>query len=367
MLFAEIKLRRRLGRDDIEAAVLGGLLLSAGGSGSSGLLRNRAIGEMALSFSGVDLVDAREHAPSALVIVATGIGAPSTSAPRTEPRNGIESARLLLQYIGKPVAAVIPAHVPGLNAWLQASVLGLDLLDVAANGRGHPTIRLGSMGLAMRPDITITQVAVGGRRGEMPVSIVATGDFASTSNIMHAAAAANRGLILASRGPITFEYTSRFGALGALSYQIGLGHAMIAARNGGEGVALAAARFVGGEVLVIGRVIRNSVARKGAFDVGVIAIDGGQRIELGVCNEYMFVERRRERIYAFPDLIATLDPNSGLGLEISELRVGVDVAVIVSKKDNLPLGAGVLDDGAYHEIEQAMGMPFRISAEAPKN
>ena len=347
-------MKRRLTRGDVEAAVYGGLLLSAGGSGGTGADRNRAIGEMALAYSGVDLVDPRGLDDAALAIVVTGVGAPATSRPRTEPRHAIESARLLLHAIDRPVAAVMPAHVPGMNAWLLASVLGLDLLDAATNGRGHPTPTLGAMGLASRPETTIIQTGVGGRRGETPVSIVAKGDFASTSAILRAAASANGGLILAARGPFTIEQVRKQGAALALSYQIDLGRAMLDAGTTGGSRIAAATQFLKGEVLVIGRVVENTVAYNGSLDVGSIVVADRSRIEIGVCNEYMCVEREGQRLFTFPDLIATIDPQTGLALEVSELVIGAEVAVIATSQDQLPLGAGVLEAVAYDEIERAM-------------
>lgn len=348
---------KRLDRDDVEAAIVGGLLLSAGGSGGSGLGRNRAIGEMALTLSGVDLAGADELGDQALVMVASGIGAPASSRPRTEPRHAVESARRLAREIGGTVAAVMPAHVPGLNAWLVASELGIALLDAATNGRGHPTARLGSMGLAQQHDTSIIQVGVGGRRGESSLTVVAKGNFSATSEIMRAAAAANGGLVLASRGPITVDHIRRHGAVGALTTQFELGRAMLAAPRGTA--AETAARFLRGEVLAEGRVISNSVAFDGAFDVGCVQIDGGEPVSLGVCNEYMTAERAGKRLYTFPDLIATIDPATGLGLEVSELVPGREAAVIVANRQGLPLGAGVLEAGAYEEIEQAMGTELR--------
>ena len=60
-------------------------------------------------------------------------------------------ARLLIEKIGRPVAGVICGHVPGFNAWLVASALGLKYVDAASNGRGHPTVKMGGMGLASQP------------------------------------------------------------------------------------------------------------------------------------------------------------------------------------------------------------------------
>jgi DUF917 family protein len=308
---------------------------------------------MALTLSGVDLVEADELGDQALVMVASGIGAPATSRPRTEPRHAVESARRLAREISGALAAVMPAHVPGLNAWLIASELGIALLDAATNGRGHPTARLGSMGLAQQHGSSIIQVGIGGRRGEPPLTVVARGNFSATSEIMRTAAAANGGLVLASRGPVTVSHVRRHGAVGALTSQIELGRVMLAAPRGT--VADAAARFLRGEVLTIGRVTSNSVAFNGAFDVGRILIDGGEPVDLGVCNEYMTVERAGKRRCTFPDLIATIDPATGLGLEVLELVPGREAAVIVAGREGLPLGAGVLETDAYDEIEQAMG------------
>jgi uncharacterized protein len=347
--------KRRLDTADLEAAIIGGLLLSAGGSGGSGIARNRAIGQMALSYSGVDLVDPASLDSDALVIVASGIGAPATSRPRTEPRHAVESARLLLRTTSQTVAAVMPAHVPGLNAWLQASVLGLALLDAATNGRGHPTVKMGGMGLASRPHLSITQAGVGGRRGEQSFSVVAKGDLISTSNIMRAAALENGGLLLATRGPMTVDDVRRFGAAGAISCQIDLGRSMLDAGTEGDRRIAAATSYLKGRILACGKVTANSVVNIGAFDTGWICIDGNDEIRLGVCNEYVCADRDTHRICTFPDLIATLDPSTGIGLEVSELKPGTDVTVIVAEKDNLPLGAGVMEASVYGEIERALG------------
>lgn len=353
---------RRLTRDDVEAAVLGGLLLSAGGSGGSGIARNRFIGEMALAYSGVALVRAEEFCAENLVVVTSGIGAPASSKPRTEPRHAVESARLLIQDAKCQVAAVMPAHVPGMNAWLVASVLGLGLLDAATNGRGHPTPKLGAMGLASSLDVPITQAAVGGGQGKPPLSLVAHAKFSATSEILRNAAVSNGGLILASRGPFRVDWIRQRGAAGALSFQINLGRTIIEAASSSMSVLDAIAQFLKGEILTVGRVQANNVAFDGAFDVGHIDIDGGRIVRVGVCNEYMYADGVDGRAFTFPDLIATVDPKTGIALEVSELREGVDVAVVAARKEMFPLGSGVLDPSAYDEIERAMNVDLKSYA-----
>jgi DUF917 family protein len=76
----------------------------------------------------------------------------------------------------------------------------------------------------------------------------------------------------------------------------------------------------------------------------------------------MCAERDGERLRTFPDLIASLDPRSGIALEVSELKPTTEVAIVATAKDNLPLGAGVLDPSVCEEIERAM--ETRLAAHA---
>src|ERR1700716_1683333 len=62
--------------DDVEAGLVGGLLLSAGGSGRNAVAKNRGLGQMALDYGGVRLVGLDELDPDATIITATAVGAP---------------------------------------------------------------------------------------------------------------------------------------------------------------------------------------------------------------------------------------------------------------------------------------------------
>src|SRR6266446_4009798 len=111
------------------------------------------------------------------VITATAIGAPGVPNPAVVPRDSIDSARRLVAMLDQRPIGVICGHVPGFNAWLVAAALGLDYVDAASNGRGHPTVKMGGMGLASRPDISIIQVASsGGGAASSPLFFVDEGD-----------------------------------------------------------------------------------------------------------------------------------------------------------------------------------------------
>jgi DUF917 family protein len=83
--------------------------------------------------------------------------------------------------------------------------------------------------------------------------------------------------------------------------------------------------------------------------------DGRRTVTLGVYNEFMTADLAGARLATFPDLIGSLDPASGAPLAISELKPGTRVSVLASHRSNIPLGAGVLDEAAYPDIERALG------------
>jgi DUF917 family protein len=218
--------------------------------------------------------------PNATVITATAVGAPGFANWAIKPRDAINAARQLTALLEKPPVAVICGHVPGFNAWLVAAVLGLDYVDAAANGRGHPTVKMGGMGLASRLDLSITQVACSGSKAENShFAVVAEGDIVRTSNVMRQAAVSNGGLIYAARGPLTAGFIKENGATGAIAFQLVLGRAMLAA-SGADRVR-ATVDFLGGTLLVDGEVAKYGGRRR--LDLGQMMRRDGV---LGVCNEF---------------------------------------------------------------------------------
>jgi DUF917 family protein len=330
----------------LEAAVLGGLVLSAGGSGAASSQRHRKLGEAALELGSIALAPLDSFSDEDALLVATAVGAPGAAEAKTEPRDAVDAARVLIEASGCAAKGVMPGHVPGLYAWMIAAALDIPLADAATNGRAHPTVKMGGMGLASQPDVAIWQA--GCAQG---LRVLVHGDLMKTSNIMRAAAVQNGGLINAVRGPHSAAFVRRNGARGSISFALALGDAMLAAR-GPERVAAAAAHLKG-EVLAAGEVVSSSVGYQGGFDIGSIRVG---EVTLGVYNEFMTAERDGKRLATFPDFLGSLDPDSGDPLAISSLTPGKRVAIVVAPMRNLPLGAGVFDPAVYPEIEAAMGL-----------
>lgn len=350
---------RMLTADDVEAGMVGGLFLSAGGSGRNAVAKNRGLGRMALDYGGVRLVGIDELDADASIITATAVGAPGFANWAIRPRDAVDAARRLIETMDKPPAGVICGHVPGFNAWLVAAALGLDYVDAASNGRGHPTVKMGGMGLASRLDLSITQVGSSGSKAEnSEFAVVVKGDIVRTSNLMRQAAVINGGLVYAARGPLSAGFIKENGAAGAITFQLDLGRAMLTAT--GNDRIRATVEFLGGELLVEGEVTENTVTYGGGFDLGQMKVRGsnGEAV-LGVYNEFMTADFGGKRVATFPDMIGTLDPQTGEVVSISESKPGSRVAVIIAHRSRFPVGKGALDPNVFPEVEKAMGVDMR--------
>lgn len=341
-----MKKRRTLGPADLEAAILGGLLLSSGGSGMASSARHRKLGEEALERGRVALVAIEEFADDEDILVSTAVGAPgAASGPegaRTEPQDAIDAANALIQASGAVVNGVMPGHVPGMYAWTIAAALNIPLADAATNGRAHPTQKMGGMGLASNAKHLVWQAA-----SAAGLRAVVHGNMVKTSNVMRAAAVQNGGLMNAVRGPFQAGFVRKHGAPRSITFCLELGEALLKNRLKG------AVDFLKGSVLVEGTVAENNVVYREGFDVGTLRVGD---VTLGVYNEYMTAERDGKRVATFPDFLGSIDPQSGEPLAISELKPGRRVAIVYSSRDNIPLGAGVFDPAVYPEVEAAMGL-----------
>ncbi|MDH7809617.1 MULTISPECIES: DUF917 family protein [unclassified Rhizobium] len=351
-------MKRKLTRQDVEPAMIGGLLLSAGGSGvARSLERHDLAAEVALGYGDISLVSVDALDPDGYVLISTSVGAPGFAKPELVLRDHVDAARSLIERLGKKPDGVICGHVPGFNGWLVAAALDIPYIDAAANGRGHPTVQMGGMGLASKSDAFLYQVAQAGyTETGSKISVIAQGNLVKTSQVMRHAAIISGGLVASARGPYETSFVAANAALGAISFQVDLGKAMLEAAPGSARIR-AAADFMKGDVLVTGTVLENSVVYRNGFDVGRLVIsDGAREIVLGIYNEFMTADRDGQRVATFPDMIGSLDPVTGDPIAIAQLPEGAEVSIVVANRSGFPLGKGALDPSVFAEVEEALGV-----------
>ncbi|HEY9714265.1 MAG TPA: hypothetical protein V6C72_12420, partial [Chroococcales cyanobacterium] len=158
--------------------------------------------------------------------------------------------------------------------------------------------------------------------------------------------------------PVPAAYVKENAAVGAISYALKLGEAMLAAKDDGpEAVIQAAARETKGQIIGRGKVRNAKVDTRDSWDFAKFEIEDEKGIlTLHTMNEYMAVDLDGERISTFPDLISTLSLDTGLPVSVAQMKEGQKIAVLINNKKDLPLGMGAKQPDAYHEVEQHMGI-----------
>jgi DUF917 family protein len=236
-----------------------------------------------------------------------------------------------------------------INGLLQSAVTGLPLVDATCNGRAHPTGPMGSIGISS--DETSLQAGVGGEPGtERRHEIVVEAPLGSAASTVRRAATAAGGLVAVARNPVSAEYVADHAALEVYEQAEAVGRAVQSAADGAA-AADGVASVLDGDVAVTGTVESWDLETTGGFDVGTAVVDGH---ELTFWNEYMTLEHDGERIATFPDLITTLDAETGRPISTANLAKGQSVAVVVAPAASLSLGAGMEDPELFKPVEEAV-------------
>jgi hypothetical protein len=342
----------------VHAAVAGGSVLAAGGGGwvDHGML----VGTTAVQYGTPRLATLDEVEPDALLATVSAIGAPAAIGWEMRPGDYVRALQLLIDAVGEPIAGTVTAQNGSsttCNGWVASAVLGTLVIDAAGDGRAHPTGKMGSFGLAADPDYQTVQAVAGGNRAEdRYLEAVTRGSVRHTANILRTAAEQSGGFIAAARNPLPASFVAAHAAVGAISFALELGEAILAAEpRGPEAMIAATAEHLGGRIIARGPVHGKQLRTEHAFDIGALLVG---ELELGFVNEYMTAESAGERLATFPDVLATLSPTTGRIVSIADIRDGDEIAVLHVDKADVPLGDGVKEPSVYPEVEAMLGKPL---------
>ena len=376
---------RRLGEKDLIAAVWGGSVLGGGGGADPEV--GYSLGKAALDEGSVFLAKVEDLDPEAVVVTAGLVGSPKAGSGGPAPECYVEAFSLLEKGAGVTLEAVNSNECGGLataNGWLQASILGVPVVDAPCNGRAHPTALMGALGLHKDESYVSKQAAVGSK-----TRLYVEGALSDASALVRSLSE-KEGLVAVARNPVTGRYLQENGAKGALSMCIDLGMAMggmIQSQLGfdpfrGDCVgdvgkcdptkqmpaylaANAAATFLDGLLVTVGRTGQVKIRTEGGFDIGEVSIfpantgEGkGEPVRLVFMNEFLSCDVGTHTLFSFPDLITIMDTDTAWPLSSARLREGMEVIVIGTSMDNLILGKGMYDKKLYEPLEKATRRVF---------
>ncbi len=349
----------RLTEETVRFAALGGSILGGGGGGSA--QQGAAFANLAVQFSDLYLRDLEELPPEAIVVTASMVGAPAAKEKYVNAADMMRCIELFTQQTGiKPSGIVTNENGGGstFNGWVNASLLGIPLLDAPCNGRAHPTGVMGSLNLHRDPHYITTMTCVGGNRDlGRHVECTFTGTISHCSKLVRAAAVEAGGLVAVVRNPVTVQYLKEHSARGGVAQAIETGrcYAEGLARSVEDAVR-AVAKFLNGEVLTRGVVEQYQLRSEGGFDVGTVRVNG---YEMSFWNEYMTVDAPDgQRLGTFPDLVMTFDAQTGKPMPTSDLAEGQEVYLLYTKHTHLKLASTMFDRELLSEVENIIHRPM---------
>ena len=333
---------------------VGGAVLGGGGGGS--LDEGIEFGELAVEYGSPEIVPVSALDPTDVVLTVSGVGAPAATESHVDPADHVRAVDLAVNRLaseGITVGALMTNEMGGfaaVNGLLQSTVTGLPLVDAACNGRAHPTGPMGSIGLAQ--DETVLQVGVGGEPGtERRHEIIVEAHLESAASTIRSAAESAGGLVAVARNPVPVEYAEDNAAIAIYEQAEAVGRTVWTADDGMT-AANGVAEILDGEVAATGAIESWNLETTGGFDVGTVVVDGH---DLTFWNEYMTLDRDGERLATFPDLITTLNADTGEPVSTAELSEGQSVAVVVAPTSSLRLGTGMLRPELFGPVEEAVG------------
>ena len=341
----------KLDKELLEFALVGGTILGGGGGGSSEA--GRIIGNIALSYGDVELVDIDDIGEDTLIVTASAVGAPAAKDQYVRPKDYVRTIEIIEQNTGLRVGGIITNENGGtatVNGWIQSAILGIPLIDAPCNGRAHPTGTMGSMGLNNVAGFISYQAYAGGNPelGNRIEGFVC-GDLKKTAAMVRQAAVHAGGLVAVARNLVEARYVKENGAVGGISHAIETGRSFYEGLKDSPKAAIESlVAFLKGEIIAEGIVSEYEIVTEGGFDVGRVVVDD---VEMTFWNEYMTLEQKGKRLYTFPDLIMTLDRDTGFPITSAELDKGKNIVIMATNKENLKLGAGMRDLKLLEEIE----------------
>lgn len=327
---------REITADDLHDIARGAAILGTGGGGDPYIGRLLALAAVR-EHGSVPLVPLAEVPDDAVVLPVAMMGAPTVMVEKLPSAEQVGlAARTLAGYLGKELTHIACAEAGGVNSLIPvvaAAQLGLPLVDADGMGRAFPELQ---MVLPTLYGIHATPMSIADEKGNRGVldtidnrwaerlarsATIDMGCSAMISNYAMSGAQARESLV-----PGTLSLCAE---LGALVQAARSDHAdpvaRVVSRLGGR-------RLFSGKVVDVARRTVTGFARGEARLSGMDGDDGAELV-LRFQNEHLVAERDGVVEASVPDLICTLERESGEAVTTEGLRFGQRVTVIAAPAD----------------------------------
>jgi DUF917 family protein len=323
---------RPIERDELEPLATGAWILGAGGGGNP-YLSYVNLCRLYDEGARVALLDPLELADDDLVAMVAGIGAPLVGQERLpDPKVAARPLLALQDHLERPLCAVMSGEIGGANglrSLMVGAVTGLPAVDADSMGRAFPEGQMTSFAIAGLPMLTTVLSDVRG----IEVIVKRAADAKWMERISRQTCAEMGSVASACRAPRTGREIKDHGILYSTSKAIRIGRVVGEARRRREDAVAALVEAERGTLLFKGKVQDVERRTTDGFLRGrarLMGLDGdrGSMLELGFQNEYAAAWRDGDVIATTPDIICTMDSESGEAIGTEMLRYGQRITVI---------------------------------------
>lgn len=324
-------MRRKIGISEIEDMALGATVLGAGGGGDPYVGKLMAI-EAIRRYGEIELISPDEVPDDALVAPSSMMGAPTIMVEKIcsgqEPTNTYDA---LVKELGQELYATMPIEAGGVNSMVQfllAATRGLPVIDADIMGRAFPEMQMTTFSLA---GISGTPMVIADEKGNA-VTIRAI-DNNWMERISRNATSVMGGYTVVASYSCTgaqmkehcIPYTlSQCESIGRIIREAREAHAdpIAAILNETKGYKLFQGKIADVERKTDGMFVRGQATFTG------IDADKGSELIVKFQNENLIALRDGKPVCTTPDLICSLDVETGFPITTEGLKYGARAIVI---------------------------------------
>ena len=344
--------------DNIQKIAFGSLLLGGGGGGDIREGIETAI--ESLKIGPVEIISLSEITEQdGVILTISGVGSPASETAYYSKDAYKRILALIHSHLDEKIIGLIPCEMGGSSSFepfIPSALLNIPVINSACDGRAHPFGIMGSLGLERHKNNTIQAGAGGRKENNTYVEVLLSGSIEATSDLIRNTADKAGGAVAVARNPVSLEWLKESGATDAYSLANKLGEAYLSSDTPEEKAA-SVCSVIDGSIICCGYVSDYTISTENALDNGHFTIKSeGDTYKLYFFNEYMALEKNSERINTFPDLIATLDAETGEILTTPQIYNGRKVIVITAPKEKMILGKGLKYRSTYSRIEEILGI-----------
>ncbi|HEX3790822.1 MAG TPA: DUF917 domain-containing protein [Pseudonocardiaceae bacterium] len=327
---------REITEADLADIARGAAILGTGGGGDPYIGRLLAASAVR-AYGPVTLCGLAEVPADAVVLPVAMMGAPTVMVEKLPSVEQVAlAANTLADYLGRRLTHIACAEAGGVNSLIPvvaAAQLGLPLVDADGMGRAFPELQ---MVLPTLYGIRATPMSIADEKGNRGVLDTVTNHWAER---LARSATIDMGCsAMISTFAMSGQQARSSMVGGTLSLCAELGGLVRRARAEHTDPVAAVVHRLGGRLLFHGKVV--DVARRtttgfarGEARLAGTDTDTGGELVLRFQNEHLVAESGGAVIASVPDLICTLDRESGEAVTTEGLRFGQRLTVIAAPAD----------------------------------